>query len=331
MSEKVEVSLSPKTIKTILLIAVGIIFIWQLSDILILLITAIMVASALNPAVKWLNKKLSMTLSASLVVICLVLPLIFVLGTMIPDVISQFPAIVNKVTTILSNANFLPPFLRQLDFSQYFQNSSSYLMDSTKMIGTFFFELITFIFLIFYLLIDGEALHRLVSLSIPNNNRERVEKISSDLALISGQYIRGNLLISVICASVVFIGLFLLGIPYALPLAILAGVLDLLPLIGSTIAAIPAIILGFTISPLIGFLTIVLYAGYQEIENDILAPVIYNKVLNLLPFLSFIAVIIGSVLFGVAGAFLALPIAAGIPTIIKSLEKNVDKMAKAAK
>jgi Predicted permease len=204
-------------------------------------------------------------------------------------------------------------------------------MDSTKMIGTFFFELITFIFLIFYLLIDGEALHRIVALSIPTNNRERIEKISSDLALISGQYIRGNLLISVICASVVFIGLFFLGIPYALPLAILAGVLDLLPLIGSTIAAIPAIILGFTISPLIGFLTIVLYAGYQEIENDILAPAIYNKVLNLLPFLSFIAVIIGSLLFGVAGAFLALPIAAGIPTIIKSLEKNVKKMAKTAK
>lgn len=331
MSEKIEVTLSPNTIKTILLIAVGIIFVWQLSDFLILLITAIMIASALNPAVKWLNKKLSMTLSASLVVICLVLPLIFVLGSIIPDIISQFPVIVNKVTAILSNANFLPPFLRQLDFSQYFQNSSSYVMDSTKMIGTFFFQLITFIFLIFYLLIDGEALHRIISLSIPTNNRARVEKISSDLALISGQYIRGNLLISVICASVVFIGLFLLGIPYALPLAILAGVLDLLPLIGSTIAAIPAIILGFTISPLIGFLTIALYAGYQEIENDILAPAIYNKVLNLLPFLSFIAVIIGSLLFGIAGAFLALPIAAGIPTIIKSLEKNVKKMAKTAK
>ena len=331
MSEKVEVTLSPNTIKTILLIAVGIIFIWQLSDLLILLITAIMIASALNPAVKWLNQKLSMTLSASIVVICLVLPIIFVLGSVIPDIISQFPAIVNKVTTVLNNANFLPPFLKQLDFSQYFQSNSSYLIDSTKMISNFFFELITFIFLIFYLLIDGEALHRLVSLSIPTKNRARVEKISSDLALISGQYIRGNLLISVICASVVFIGLFFLGIPYALPLAILAGVLDLLPLIGSTIAAIPAIILGFTISPLIGCLTIALYAGYQEVENDILAPAIYNKVLNLLPFLSFIAVIVGSLLFGIAGAFLALPIAAGIPTIIKSLEKNVKKMAKTAK
>jgi Domain of unknown function DUF20. len=120
MSEKIEVTLSPNTIKTILLIAIGIIFIWQLSDFLILLITAIMVASALNPAVKWLNKKLSKTLSASIVVICLVLPLIFVLGTVIPDIINQFPDIVTKVTSILNNANFLPPFLRLIRFLSVF-------------------------------------------------------------------------------------------------------------------------------------------------------------------------------------------------------------------
>ena len=331
MSEKIEVSLSPQTIKTILLIAVGILFIWQLSDIVILMIMAIMVAAALNPAVKWLNKKLSITLSAALVVIGLILPLIYVIGAVIPNFISQFPAILDRVNIALNSASFLPPFLKQLDFSQYFQNNSAYLLDSTKIIGNFLFETITFIFLVFYLLIDGEALHRLISMSIPNHNRERVEKISNELTRISGQYIRGNLFISLICASVTFIGLFLLGIPYALPLAILAGVLDLLPLIGSTIGAIPSIILGFTISPIIGLLTIALFVGYQEVENDILAPAIYNKVLNLLPFLSFIAVIIGSVLFGVAGAFLALPIAAGIPTIIKSLEKNIEVMDEASK
>jgi putative heme transporter len=331
MSEKVEFSLSPQTIKTILLIAASIFFIWKLSDIVILLITAIMVAAALSPIVSWLNKKLSMTLSATIVVVVLILPLIYVFGAVIPDLISQFPAISERVSAALAGATFLPPVIRQLDLSQYFQNNSAYLLDSTKMIGGFLFEAITFIFLVFYLLIDGAALHRLVSLSIPNRNRKRVEKISADLARISGQYIRGNLFISMICASVTFVGLSLLGIPYAFPLAILAGVLDLLPLIGSTIAAIPAIILGFTISPMIGILTICLFAGYQEVENDILAPAIYNKVLNLLPFLSFIAVIIGSVLFGVAGAFLALPIAAGIPTIIKSLENSVDKMKKTAK
>jgi predicted PurR-regulated permease PerM len=322
MNKKIEVSLSPKTIRTILLIAVGIFFVWKLSSIFILLVTAIMVASALDPAVTWLNKKLPLTLSAIIVVVGLILPLVYVVGAVIPDFISQFPAISERITRALSEANFLPSFLRQLDLSQYFQNSSSYILASTKVIGDFFFNAITFIFLVFYLLIDGKALHRIVALSISPSNRRRVEKISSELGKISGQYIRGNLLISLICTLVILTGLLLLRVPYAIPLAIFAGVLDLLPLIGSTIGAIPAVILGFTISPLIGLLTMVLFGVYQAVENDILAPNIYNKVLNLLPFLSFIAVIIGSIIFGIAGAFLALPIAAGIPTIIKYFEKN---------
>ena len=113
-----------------------------------------------------------------------------------------------------------------------------------------------------------------------------------------------------------------MGIPYALPLAIFAGILDLLPLIGSTIGAVPAVIIGFTISPLTGLLVLILFIAYQMFENNILAPLVYKKVLNLIPFLSFVVVIIGSILFGVAGAFLALPIAAGIPTILKYLKSR---------
>ncbi|MEI7452068.1 MAG: AI-2E family transporter [Candidatus Falkowbacteria bacterium] len=325
MNKKIEISISARTIWTILLIIFGIFFIWKLSDIFILLVTAIMVAAALKPAVQWLNKKLSKTLSAALVVVALILPLIYVIGAVIPTIISDFPEISQRLTLALSGANFLPPFLRQLNLAQYFQNfqgNSSYVLESTRMVSGFFFETITFIFLVFYLLIDGDELHRLLALSLPSRNRARAEKISAELMTISGQYIRGNLLISLICFSVTCTGLFLLHVPYALPLAVLAGILDLLPLIGSTIAAVPAIILAFTVSPLTGLLTIVLYCAYQEVENDILAPNIYNKVLNLLPFLSFIAVIIGSLLLGVAGAFLALPIAAGIPTIIKYAKES---------
>lgn len=281
-----------------------------------------MVASALEPAVNWLNKKLSLTLSAAIVVIALILPLVYVVGAVIPDFISQFPEISNRITNTLAHLDFLPPFLRQLDFSQYFQNSSSYLLESTKIISNFFFEAVTFIFLVFYLLIDGKILYRLISVSMSSKKRKNVEKILAELGRISGQYIRGNLLISFICAATIFIGLFFLGIPYALPLAIFAGVLDLLPLIGSTIGAVPAVILGFTISPLTGLLTMALFGVYQAIENDILAPNIYNKVLNLLPFLSFVSVIIGSIMFGIAGAFLALPIAAGVPTVIKYFEEG---------
>lgn len=322
MNNKVEVSISPRTIRNIILIAVAILLIWKLSSIFILLITAIMVASALNPAVEWLNKKLSITLSAALVVIGLILPLIYVLGAVIPDFISQFPVITTRVTTAISNADFLPSYLRQIDLNQYFQSGGTYLLESTKIIGNFFFEAITFIFMIFYLLIDGSALHRFALIAVPKASRAKVEKISVELGHISGKYIRGNLLISLICFLVIFAGLLVLQVPYALPLAIFAGVFDLLPLIGSTIGAVPAVILAFTISPLTGLLTLALFAAYQAIENNILAPNIYNKVLNLLPFLSFVTVIIGSLMFGIAGAFLALPIAAGIPTIIKYYENN---------
>ena len=317
MNKKLEISLSSETIKTILLIALVLFVIWKLSDIVILLITAVMIASALSPAVKWLHKKLPLTVSAIMVIVGLILPLAYVLGAVMPNFISQFPDLVARVKAAVSGAAFLPPVIRQLDFSQYYQSGSSYLLASTRVVTNFFFDAVTFIFLVFYLLVDGDALHRLVALSIPSRNRARVEKISVELTRISGHYIRGNLLISLICATVTFTGLFFLRVPYALPLAIFAGILDLLPLIGSTIGAVPSVILGFTVSPLVGILTIALFVVYQAVENDILAPNIYNKVLNLLPFFSFIAVIIGSVLFGIAGAFLALPIAAGLPTIIK--------------
>lgn len=322
MNKKIEVSISSETISKILMISVGILLVWKLSDIFILLITAIMVASALNPAVAWLHKKLSLTLSAILIVVGLILPLIYVFGAVIPNFVSQFPEISKQVTAALNSADFLPSFLHNLDFTQYFQNNSSYLLESTKAITNFFFQAITFIFLIFYLLVDGKALHHLVALSISKKNRARIEKIFAELGQISGRYIRGNLLISLICSLVTFAGLLLLRVPYALPLAIFAGIFDLLPLIGSTIGAVPAIILGFTVSPITGLFVIILFLAYQAVENDVLAPNIYNKVLNLLPFLSFIAVIIGSIVFGVAGAFLALPIAAGIPAIIKYFEEN---------
>ena len=77
MNKKIEVSISSETIRNILVIAACIFLIWKLSDIFILLITAIMIASALNPAVAWLHKKLSMTLSAAIIVICLILPLVY--------------------------------------------------------------------------------------------------------------------------------------------------------------------------------------------------------------------------------------------------------------
>src|SRR4029079_6425397 len=129
-------------------------------------------------------------------------------------------------------------------------------------------------------------------------------------------YIRGNLLISLICGLIISTGLLIIGIPYAIVLGIFAGIVDLLPLIGAVIGMTPAVILAFSISPTTGILVLTLFLLYQQFENNVLAPTIYNKVLALSPTLSFLAVIIGGSLFGIIGAFIALPIAASLPTII---------------
>src|ERR1019366_3888970 len=107
------------------------------------------------------------------------------------------------------------------------------------------------------------------------------------------KYIRGNLAISVICTFIIWLGLFLIGIPYALPLAILTATLDLLPMVGPMIGAVPALILGFSISPIRGVIVLALYLAYQETENALISPLIYNKALNISASLSFLSVVIG--------------------------------------
>ncbi|MFA5130946.1 MAG: AI-2E family transporter [Patescibacteria group bacterium] len=322
MAPKIEFRLSPKTIYTLILIAVVILLIWKLSVIIILTITALMCAAALDPLVVWLNKKLRLNLNiaAALVIIGLVLPLIYVLISVIPTFAAQLPGIMNEVSHSLNSYSFIPSEIRNINLAQYFQNNISYILSSTSLITDFFFQTITLVFMIFYLLVDGERLHSIISSLIPAQDRKKIEKIFSELARISGLYIRGNLLISFICMVVIFSGLLIMKVPFALPLAIFAGIFDLLPLIGSTIGAIPAVIIGFSISPLAGLLVVILFIAYQMFENNIISPLIYKQVLDLIPFLSFIAVIIGTILFGIPGAFLALPIAAGIPTILKYLK-----------
>ena len=322
MTQKIEFNLSLKTIYSVLITAVIILLIWKLSVVIILLVTALMCAAALDPLVAWLHRKLrfNLNLAAALVIIGLVLPLIYVLVAVIPTFVDQLPKIMDAISKVLNSYSFVPPEIKNLNIAKYFANNTSYILSSTSLVSDFFFQTITFIFMIFYMLVDGERLNKMFISLIPSSSKKQVEKLSAELAKISGQYIRGNLLISLICTIITFAGLIILGVPYALPLAIFAGILDLLPLIGSTIGAVPSVIIGFMVSPLRGLLVLILFVAYQAFENNILSPLVYKQVLNLVPFLSFIAVIIGSMLFGIAGAFLALPIAAGIPTFMNYLK-----------
>ena len=171
--------------------------------------------------------------------------------------------------------------------------------------------------LIFYFCLDHVRLLTLSLELFPRNERAKLKKMLLDLSQVSGKYISGNISISLIFAATITIVMLVLGVPYALPLGVFAGVMDLLPLVGATIGAVPAILIAFSISPIKGFILMAVHIIYQQFENSILAPMVYKKTLDISQALSFLAVIIGAGLFGVVGAFIALPIAASIPVLLR--------------
>ena len=295
----------------------------KISQAFVLIIIALVLSSALYPIVRKFNAKMRLLPAVLLVFLAILLPFIL-LGVLLSiTIVHQFPQIVSQINLIAHNSPLISEYLGGTSVSDYIQNYSSYLFTSTKVIATTSISIFTVIFLTFYILYEFTGLSKMFIDLFPTKYHDNIVKLLGDIAKVTGRYIRGNVIISLITGVVMYIGLLLLHIPFALPLAIFTSILDLLPMVGPIIGSLPAIILGFAISPTHGLIVILFYFMYQQIENVLIGPAIYNKALDITPAITFIAVVIGGSVFGILGAFLALPVAASIPVILEFQKKYV--------
>jgi predicted PurR-regulated permease PerM len=146
--------------------------------------------------------------------------------------------------------------------------------------------------------------------------RARVEEVGSkSLQAVSG-WVAGNLVTSVIASLASIVTFLVMGLPYGVLLGLWVGVADLIPLVGATLGAIPAIIVAFLHSVPAGIVVTAFFVVYQQFENHVLQPAVYGKTIRLNPFLVLVAVLVGVELLGFAGALLALPIAGVIQVIV---------------
>lgn len=122
-----------------------------------------------------------------------------------------------------------------------------------------------------------------------------------------------------------FIALSILGLPFALPLAVLAGLLEAIPTLGPTLAAVPAVIVALTVSPSLAVLVIITYIVIQTLENNVLVPKIMQRAVGLNPVIVILGVMVGANLMGVVGALLSIPFLSFILVLYTSLEKKFDK------
>jgi predicted PurR-regulated permease PerM len=166
-----------------------------------------------------------------------------------------------------------------------------------------------------YLLLDGRRTYEWLVAFFPRERRPRVRQTALDARKAVIGYLRGNIATSVIAAIVTYVVLAVLKVPAALLLALLAAVLNFIPVVGLILSAIPAVLLALTVSAATGIGVAVFYLAYNAFENYYIAPKVYGHELRLSDLAVIAAFAVGAELGGVIGALIALPIAAIYPTV----------------
>lgn len=205
------------------------------------------------------------------------------------------------------------------DLPQVAARSAGNVIGVLRSVGTAFFNIFTVVVLTIYLLLDfpriEEGFLRLVALS----RRERVRRITDVVfARISG-YLLGQIAVSVIAGLAAMIALAAIRIPYWLPLALWVGLSAVIPMIGASIGAIPAVIVAFFASPVKGIITLAYFLAYQQAENTLIHPRVMRQAVDISPPAVILSALIGATLFGFAGALLAIPLAASVKALVQEL------------
>jgi putative heme transporter len=168
-----------------------------------------------------------------------------------------------------------------------------------------------------YLLLDGKRTYAWLLAYVPRRHRPKMAETVPAVSEVVMAYVQGQLLTSLLAGGYAFAALTILHVPSALPLAVLAAICDVLPILGVFLSTIPAAFFALTVSPFAAAAVVVLYLLYHAIENYVIIPRVYGRRLRLSPLVVLIALIVGGSLYGVLGAVLILPIFAAYPIIEK--------------
>jgi predicted PurR-regulated permease PerM len=166
-----------------------------------------------------------------------------------------------------------------------------------------------------YLLLDGERIYRWCVRYLPEDQEAKVRQAIPEISHVVSGYIAGQVLTSFLFGTFAFLLLEALDVPQAIFLAVLAAVMDAIPIVGVAIATVPAALLAYTQSLTTAIIVVAAYVAYQQLENHVIVPKVYSETLKVSSFAVLVAVVIGGELLGIIGVLLALPMAAAIPVV----------------
>lgn len=335
------ISVSTATFFKALLFVIGLWFLWYVRDIVAIILTAVLLAALIDPVADWFQKR-RIPRGVAVVGIYIVLGAIVtaVAVGIVPVVLDELTQLIGKLTVLYQTS--AESFVRFRAFSVehgFNANVTSTLQSIQDGItGSFtsifstvwgFFGGLAAMFialvLAFYMVTEEDATRRYFRTLAPVEYQPFLDQLLKKMQKKIGAWMRGQLLLGLIVGVAVYIGLRILGVEYALLLAIIAGFFEMIPYAGPVISVIPALVIGFASSPFKGFAVLVLYIVVQQLENNILVPKIMQRVTGLNPIVSIVALMVGIKLGGLAGAILSIPLATMGAVILEELFKVASK------
>lgn len=312
------IDISWKTIIFIAVFLLGLWIIYYILDLILLLFVALIFMSALSPTIEFLSeKKIPKPLAIALVYILILGILISLLTISFTPLIEQTANLIsilpNIINDLLRLGNIDPNVIKT-----QLPDLSKELFSISKSIFDNFITVILLLVLTFYLLLERENLEKRAA-TLFVGKEERVKKLLMEIEEKLGAWLRGQLFLSLIVGITSYIGLTVLQVPYALPLAIWSGLLEVAPVIGPIIASIPAILIGLTISPVLGGGVAAMYFVIQQLENHVIVPKVMERAVGLNPLVVILAIAVGGRLLGIGGALLAVPIVVVVQIIVMDI------------
>lgn len=314
---KIEISI--KTVVFAFALLASLWIVGQILDILILLFISFLVMTAFYPLVIFLER---LRIPRMIGILFLYAVVFGVFGA---SLVSAVPTLIGQSARLMQE---LPGFVARIlpywnidvtAISQQIAPIGESLVKVTLGVFSNILAIVTVLVFTFYFLMERRHADQILTSVFGEDVAAKVLELLRSVERRLGYWVRGQLLLMVAVGVLSYIGLTLLHIDFAVPLAILAGLLELIPMIGPTISAIPAVLVALATSPLLALSVVALYIVVQQLENNLLVPLVMKKSVGFPPILTILILLVGGRLAGAAGAILSIPVALVIQEIASDL------------
>ena len=337
------ISITTGTIVKALIVIAGAWLLWTLRELVLVLMVAVVIASAIEPAVARLRHMgLPRILSVLLVYVLLFAVFFGLFYFFVPTLFADFAAFISSLPVYLDTINRLsafdefaqifgttPPDLSNIDLMAQLRGAAEAagaFGNALTAIASIFGGVLSFVLIIvfsFYFAVMETGVDDFIQIAAPRKYQAYILDLWRRSRHKIGLWMQGQLLLAVIMGILVYLGLSILGVPHALLLAVIAALFEIIPVFGPTLAAVPAVAIAFVEGgATLGFLTIALYAIGQQFENHLIYPLVVTRVVGVPPLLVILAIITGAQLAGFLGILLAVPVAATIQEFAKDIRER---------